>query len=98
MLIWCAAYMVYLGVFWLPQTSTFRILLPLFPLALVLMNYGKDSRAYRWLLVFFGLVLQLIWVGWLWHSHGPGGLEYTLMIVPFERSGGWSPGCSCPKP
>lgn len=75
MLIWCAAYMVYLGVFWLPQTSTFRILLPLFPLALVLMNYGKDSRAYRWLLVFFGLVLQLIWVGWLWHSHGPGDLN-----------------------
>ena len=75
MLIWCAAYMVYLGVFWLPQTSTFRILLPLFPLALVLVSYGKDSRAYRWLLVFFGLVLQLIWVGWLWHSHGPGDLN-----------------------
>ena len=32
--LWCACYMGYLLVFLHPQTSTFRMLLPLFPLAL----------------------------------------------------------------
>ena len=75
MLIWCVCYAVYLGIFWLPQSSTFRILLPLFPFALVLMSYGKDSKAYRWLLVLSGVLMQLVWVGWLWHSHGPGDMQ-----------------------
>ena len=75
MLIWCVCYAVYLGIFWLPQSSTFRLLLPLFPFALVLMSYGKDSNTYRWLLVLSGVLMQLVWVGWLWHSHGPGDMQ-----------------------
>lgn len=75
MLIWCVCYAVYLGIFWLPQSSTFRILLPLFPFALVLMSYGKDSKTYRWLMVLSGVLMQLVWVGWLWHSHGPGDMQ-----------------------
>ncbi len=34
--LWCACYMAYLLLFLHPQTSTFRMLLPLFPLALAL--------------------------------------------------------------
>lgn len=75
--LWCAAYLLYLAAFWNPQTSTFRILLPLFPLALaaVLMS---GSRAYRWLAVASFACLQVVWVAWLW-AWAPlfGGGDYS---------------------
>lgn len=77
LVLWCAAYAGYLLVFWLPHTSTFRILLPLFPLALLLTNYGGKSKAFRWLMVIAGINLQLVWTGWLWHSYGP-----TDLVLP----------------
>jgi hypothetical protein len=63
--LWCVAYVLYLAAFWNPQTSTFRILLPLFPLILagVLLS---ESRAYRWLAVASCACLQVVWVVWLW--------------------------------
>lgn len=73
---WLACYAVYLLLFLHPQTSTFRLLLPLFPLALPLAAVS-DSRAYRVACVLFGAVLQLVWVGWLWHwKQLPGGGDY----------------------
>ena len=37
----------------------------------------SESRAYRVLLVIAGAVLQLVWVGWLWHwKQLPGGGDY----------------------
>ena len=44
--LWCCCYMGYLLVFLHPQTSTFRMLLPLFPLALSAALVSR-SRAYR---------------------------------------------------
>lgn len=63
--IWCAMYLLYLLAVLHPQSSTFRMLLPLFPLALAAAFISR-SRAYRWsVLVMFG-VLQIVWVVWLW--------------------------------
>lgn len=63
--IWCAMYLVYLLAVLHPQSSTFRLLLPLFPLALAA-AFISGSRAYRWsVLVLFG-TLQIVWVVWLW--------------------------------
>lgn len=73
---WCAAYALYMLAFFNPQSSTFRLLLPLFPLLLPLVALSA-SRAYRWLLIFSGATLQFGWVGWLWHwKQLPGGGDY----------------------
>ncbi|WP_253908454.1 hypothetical protein [Arthrobacter sp. H41] len=62
---WCAAYLLYLAAFWNPQTSTFRILLPLFPLALSAVLISRNPR-YRWALAAVSVLLQVVWVAWLW--------------------------------
>ncbi|WP_237237162.1 hypothetical protein [Rothia nasimurium] len=73
---WCAAYALYMLAFFNPQSSTFRLLLPLFPLLLPLVALSA-SRAYRWLLIISGATLQFGWVGWLWHwKQLPGGGDY----------------------
>ncbi|WP_258069744.1 hypothetical protein [Arthrobacter sp. SX1312] len=70
---WCAAYLLYLAAFWDPQSSTWRILLPLFPLALAV----ATPRAGRllWVLLPVCVVLQFLWVDrlWAWTPTGPDG-------------------------
>ncbi|GAA2848809.1 hypothetical protein GCM10010523_06650 [Paenarthrobacter ilicis] len=74
--LWCACYMGYLLVFLHPQTSTFRLLLPLFPLALGAALLSK-SKAYRGTVVVMFLLLQIVWVVWLWAwAPLPGGGDY----------------------
>lgn len=74
--VWAIAYGVYLLLFLHPQSSTFRMLLPLFVLAVPLVALS-DSRAYRWLLVIVGVLSQIVWVGYLWQwSPLPGGGDY----------------------
>ncbi|WP_298251636.1 hypothetical protein [uncultured Arthrobacter sp.] len=68
---WCAGYMLYLAAFWDPQSSTWRILLPLFPLALAAAHRGPRPL---WLLVPVSVVLQVVWVDWLW-GWTPSGLD-----------------------
>lgn len=63
--LWCAGYLLYLAAVWHPQTSTFRILLPLFPLVLAAVLISP-SRAYRWLALASCACLQIVWVNWLW--------------------------------
>lgn len=75
-LTWCWAYTFYMLAFFNPQSSTFRLLLPLFPLLLPLVALSA-SRAYHWLLLASGAALQFGWVGWLWHwKQLPGGGDY----------------------
>ena len=63
--VWSAMYLLYLLAVLHPQSSTFRMLLPLFPLALAAALIS-GSRAYRWsVLVMFG-ILEIVWVVWLW--------------------------------
>ncbi|WP_244516973.1 hypothetical protein [Arthrobacter alpinus] len=63
--IWCAMYMLYLLAVLHPQSSTFRMLLPLFPLALAAAFISR-SRAYRWSVLVMFTLLQVVWVVWLW--------------------------------
>lgn len=63
---WLTCYGAYLLVFLFPQSSTFRLLLPAFPLAAPLVGVSR-SRAYRVLLLVGAGLGQLLWVGWLWH-------------------------------
>jgi hypothetical protein len=69
---WSIAYALYLLAVFFPQSSTFRILAPLFPLlgALAL----PRARWYRWGLVVLFLVLQ---VGWLLICWGVDGRDWT---------------------
>ncbi|WP_406637285.1 hypothetical protein [Pseudarthrobacter quantipunctorum] len=74
--LWCACYMAYLVVFLHPQTSTFRMLLPLFPLALGA-ALASRSRAYRGTVVLMFVLLQIVWIVWLWAwAQLPGGGDY----------------------
>ncbi len=74
--LWCACYMAYLLVFLHPQTSTFRMLLPLFPLALGAAMLSR-SRAYRGTVVVMFILLQIVWIVWLWAwAQLPGGGDY----------------------
>ena len=74
--LWCACYMGYLLMFLHPQTSTFRMLLPLFPLALGA-AFVSRSRAYRGTVVAMFLLLQIVWIVWLWAwAQLPGGGDY----------------------
>lgn len=76
LILWCASYAAYMLVFFNPQSSTFRLLLPFFPLLLPCVALSA-SRAYRWLLICAGATLQFGWVGWLWHwKQLPGGGDY----------------------
>lgn len=74
--LWCACYMGYLVVFLHPQTSTFRMLLPLFPLALGAALLSR-SKAYRGTVVVMFVLLQIVWIVWLWAwAQLPGGGDY----------------------
>ncbi len=74
--LWCCCYMGYLLVFLHPQTSTFRMLLPLFPLALSAALVSR-SRAYRGAVVVMFVLLQIVWIVWLWAwAPLPGGGDY----------------------
>ncbi|MHA7241144.1 hypothetical protein [Arthrobacter sp. TMS1-12-1] len=70
---WCAAYLLYLAAFWDPQSSTWRILLPLFPLAIA----PASVRGGRllWVLLPVSVALQFLWVDglWAWTPTGPAG-------------------------
>ncbi|WP_427018781.1 hypothetical protein ACQCSX_09730 [Pseudarthrobacter sp. P1] len=74
--LWCAAYLGYLLAVLHPQTSTFRMLLPLFPLALAAAFLSR-SKAYRGTVVVLFVLLQIVWVTWLWSwAQLPGGGDY----------------------
>jgi len=74
--LWCVCYLGYLVVFLHPQTSTFRMLLPLFPLALAAALVSR-SRAYRGAVITMFVLLQIVWVVWLWAwAQLPGGGDY----------------------
>ncbi|MDQ0633216.1 hypothetical protein QFZ40_001125 [Arthrobacter pascens] len=74
--LWCACYVGYLLAFLHPQTSTFRMLLPLFPLALGAAFLSR-SRAYRGTVLTMFVLLQVVWIVWLWAwAQLPGGGDY----------------------
>lgn len=68
----CLAYGIYILLFFNPQTSTLRLLLPMFPIALAL-AYSR-AWSYRCVLLAAFVVLQVVWVGYLWHFTPPADL------------------------
>ncbi|GAA1872888.1 hypothetical protein [Brevibacterium marinum] len=68
----CLAYGIYLLIFFTPQTSTLRLLLPLFPMALTLSLVR--SRGYRAVLLCAFILLQIVWIAYLWHFTPPADL------------------------
>jgi hypothetical protein len=70
--LWLASYAVYLLAVFFPQSSTFRLLMPLFPL-LGALAIGR-GRMYRLALVVVSLALQL---GWLLLCWGVDGADWS---------------------
>jgi hypothetical protein len=66
MLAWVGSYALYLLAVFFPQSSTFRLLVPMFPLAGAIAQ--PRSTAYRISVVVVSLLLQF---GWLWATWGP---------------------------
>ncbi|MDO5750079.1 MAG: hypothetical protein Q4P78_02605 [Rothia sp. (in: high G+C Gram-positive bacteria)] len=68
LLIWCWCYAAYLLIFWYPQSSTIRILLPLFPLALLFALAVRKSHLLLWGTIALGVVSQAVWLYCLWYA------------------------------
>ncbi|KQO63163.1 hypothetical protein [Curtobacterium sp. Leaf261] len=66
--IWAGAYMVYLLAVFFPQSSTWRILMPLFPLLGVVAL--PRSRVYRVAMVIVSIALQWVWIYFCWWVDG----------------------------
>lgn len=65
---WVASYGIYLLAVFFPQSSTFRLLLPMFPLLGALAQ--PRSRLYRWLMVIIFIVGQWVWCYYCWWVDG----------------------------
>ncbi|MBF4583511.1 hypothetical protein ITJ54_12615 [Curtobacterium sp. VKM Ac-2865] len=66
--LWAVAYLVYLLAVFFPQSSTWRILLPIAPLLGIVAL--PRSRLYRVVIVVLFLVLQWVWLDWCWWVDG----------------------------
>ena len=66
--IWLASYGLYLLAVFFPQSSTFRLLIPLFPLAGALAQ--PRSRSYRIVLVLVSIIGQGVWIYYCWWVDG----------------------------
>lgn len=65
--LWVGAYLLYIIVFFYPQSSTFRILMPAFPLvaAFALKTSGL-SKLVKWFILVALVVLQMFWLTVCW--------------------------------
>ncbi len=66
--LWLASYGLYLLAVFFPQSSTFRILMPMFPLVGALAV--PRARWYRWSIVVVFLALQWVWLHVCWAVSG----------------------------
>ena len=65
-LAWLGSYAGYLILVLFPQSSVFRLLAPMFPLA----GAVAKSRAATWIAVIVGVIGQYFWVEWMWSVQG----------------------------
>lgn len=66
--LWVAAYLIYLAAVWFPQSSTWRLLMPIFPAAVILAAV-KPAWA-RAVLLATCIALQPVWIWFCWHVVG----------------------------
>jgi hypothetical protein len=65
--LWVGAYLLYVLIFFNPQSSTFRILMPAFPLVAVFaLKTAKLSKLAKWFILVALTVLQMIWLAVCW--------------------------------
>jgi hypothetical protein len=70
--LWVGAYLLYVLLFFNPQSSTFRILLPAFPLvAAFALKTGNLPKLAKWFLLVGLTVLQMIWLAVCWVYQSP---------------------------
>lgn len=65
---WVISYVLYLAAVFFPQSSTFRLLMPVFPLLGALAV--PRSRAFRIVLVVASVAGQVLWLHWCWWVDG----------------------------
>jgi len=70
--LWVVAYVIYLLAVFFPQSSTFRVLMPVFPLLGGLAV--SRSRVLRVILVLVAIALQWVWLYYCWYVNG---LDWT---------------------
>ncbi|GEK78915.1 hypothetical protein [Agrococcus baldri] len=66
--LWVIAYLLYLAAVWFPQSSTWRLLMPVFPLAAILAAV-RPAWA-RAMLLAACVALQPVWIWFCWHVDG----------------------------
>ncbi|SFS15399.1 hypothetical protein SAMN04487783_2025 [Agrococcus baldri] len=66
--LWLIAYLVYLAAVWFPQSSTWRLLMPIFPAAAILAAV-RPAWA-RAMLLAACIALQPVWIWFCWHVDG----------------------------
>ena len=66
--LWVTAYLVYLAAVWFPQSSTWRLLMPIFPAAAMLAAVRPVWA--RGMLLAACLALQPVWIWFCWHVDG----------------------------
>jgi len=66
--LWTIAYLLYLAAVWFPQSSTWRLLMPIFPAAAMLAALRPGWA--RALLLGACIVLQPVWIWFCWHVNG----------------------------
>ena len=66
--LWLASYALYLLAVFFPQSSTFRLLAPMFPILGALAI--PKNKAYRVALVVLSVAGQWVWLEWCWRVNG----------------------------
>lgn len=67
--LWTIAYLVYLAAVWFPQSSTWRLLLPIFPAAAIVAALRPGWA--RALVLAASIALQPVWIWFCWHHIAP---------------------------
>ncbi|WAC65490.1 hypothetical protein OVA14_08990 [Agrococcus sp. SL85] len=67
--LWTIAYLVYLAAVWFPQSSTWRLLMPIFPAAAIVAA-ARPAWA-RALVLAVAIALQPVWIWFCWHVNPP---------------------------
>ena len=70
--LWVGAYLLYVLMFFNPQSSTFRILMPAFPMVAVFaLKTANLSKLAKWFILVGLTVLQMIWLAICWVYTSP---------------------------
>ena len=66
--LWTIAYLLYLAAVWFPQSSTWRLLMPIFPAAVIVAALRPTWA--RAVLLAACIALQPVWIWFCWHVNG----------------------------